>query len=92
MSTTYIIQVASYMKGQQSSTHTPNKVFFFKKSLATDVIKLPQIMVRQNQKQYKGSVSSAVVQDAAVVNLKTEESHKKSPLCIRINSHSKACL
>jgi len=38
----------------------------FKKSLATVVIRLPQIMVWQKQKQHKRSVSSAAVQDAAV--------------------------
>ena len=42
----------------------------FKKSLTTGGIKLPHIMVWQKQKQYKGSVSSAVVQDAAMADLK----------------------
>jgi len=95
MSSTYIIQVATYLKGKQSSTHTPNrgkKKEEKKKPLTTVVMKLPQIMVWQQQKQYKGSVCSAVVQDAAVADIKTDESHKKSPLCIRINSHSNACL
>jgi hypothetical protein len=44
----------------------------FKKSLATVGIKLPQIMLCQQQEQYKGSVSSAVVQDAAMADLKTD--------------------
>ena len=56
------------------------------------MIKLPQIMVWQQQKQYKGSVSSAVVQDAAVADFMIDETHKKSTLCIQLNSHSKACL
>jgi len=47
MSGTYIIQVATYLKGKQSSTHTSNKDFFFKQSLGPVVIKLPQIMVWQ---------------------------------------------
>jgi len=47
MSDTYIIQVATYMKGKQSSTHTSNKDFFFKQSLAPVVTELPQIMVWQ---------------------------------------------
>ena len=56
------------------------------------MIKLPQIMEWQQQKQYKGAVSSAVVQDAAVADFKTDESSKKSSVCTRINSYSKACL
>jgi len=43
-----------------------------KKSLATVRIKLPQIMEWQQWKQYKGSVSSVVVQDAAMADLKTD--------------------
>lgn len=85
----HIHQVASYLKGSQVPPILQTR---FKKNLATVMIKLPQIMVWQQQKQYKTSLSSAVVQDAAVADIKTDESHKKSPLCIRINSHSTPCL
>jgi hypothetical protein len=90
MSSTYNIQVATYLKGEQSSANASDK--FLKKSLATVGIKLPQIMEWQQQNQYKGSVSSAVVHDAAVADIKTDGCSNKSPVCTRINSHSKACL
>jgi hypothetical protein len=49
-------------------------------------------MIWQEQKQYKGCVTSALVQDAAVGDFKIDESHNKSSLCITIASHFKACL